>query len=782
MPYDNDYNRMIARDIDYFNRKYIMHCGTTGQGTIDYRLQMTGGCDDCGMQGAGAGSKTFHSGDDSSTECSSSDSDMEGGAILGLQAGTVLGGPKIKRNTRRLISSFSSLGAPIGFRRDINNDPLSIPAETPPAPPPEPAQVPGQPAVGKGGAILGHPRPFEERYMYKNPNFYTQPVKNVGNVKSSYSTLGRPDMPMTGIAYKAGENVYVRDLGNGKPNGNGYAGAGKDEDEEEDEEEEEGEEGGYNDSSSETSEDYDDRLLNRENNEIVKGYKSYMAGGYCSDVFKNELPPAVPAIASTVAPTTASVPAPTTEPVIGKGVKSRPPKQGGPSGPPKQGGPSGPPSKKSPEQKAKEREAKRKEQEAAKSKERGSNQDAKAKEREAKQKEKAKERDAKRKEKQDAKAKEKADKRAREAEAKAKERGAKGKVPPGTTEAPTSQKPMSKKEKAAKDREAKAAKDKEAKDAKAVKDAKGAKDTTPPKQPGAPGAPGQTTMPTNGPTWLTTANKALDLGLALVKVVDGFRMYSETPVDDFFDMYGDDLCDDLPDDAEIEDVIECLKEQGYDDEEIQKLLSLSQGAISTTPGKNITDALKVKISERDKGNVNKDTTCLDALNEIGDSIVAPQPEVRPVKKSASYFGGYFKETINATSHHQTTPKVQAQMNSKIGYGIPSSSQPKVYALPPPKQAPPKQPMMPMLGKGGKSRGYKEKNKNKEPQPKGYTLPPPKQNAPKEIATKEIASKQPMMPVSGKGKKSRADIVKQVMKEKGMSMIEASKHVKSNGLY
>jgi len=42
---------------------------------------------------------------------------------------------------------------------------------------------------------------------------------------------------------------------------------------------------------------------------------------------------------------------------------------------------------------------------------------------------------------------------------------------------------------------------------------------------------------------------------------------------------------------------------------------------------------------------------------------------------------------------------------------------------------------------------------------------------------------PKQLVSGKGKSNkRADIVKKVMKEQGLSMIEASKYVKANGLY
>lgn len=94
MPYDNEYNRMIARDIDYFNRKYVVHSDATGQGTIDYRSSYS----DNAKLGGGAGCAEYK---------------MKGGAILGLQDGTIMGGPKVRTPSRAVISTFSSLGAPI---------------------------------------------------------------------------------------------------------------------------------------------------------------------------------------------------------------------------------------------------------------------------------------------------------------------------------------------------------------------------------------------------------------------------------------------------------------------------------------------------------------------------------------------------------------------------------------------------------------------------------------------------------------------------------------------
>jgi len=94
MPYDNEYNRMLARDIDYFNRKYITHSDATGQGTVDYRSSYASNP----RVGGGAGSAEYK---------------LNGGAILGLQDGTVMGGPKVKPPNRAVLSTFSSLGAPL---------------------------------------------------------------------------------------------------------------------------------------------------------------------------------------------------------------------------------------------------------------------------------------------------------------------------------------------------------------------------------------------------------------------------------------------------------------------------------------------------------------------------------------------------------------------------------------------------------------------------------------------------------------------------------------------
>ena len=707
MPYDNDYNRMISRDIDYFNRKYVMHCSTTGQGTIDYRAEMSGGCNSC--EGGGAGSKTFHSGDDS-------DEEMSGGAILGIQSGTVLGGPETARETRRVISSFSSLGAPIGFSPNAINNPVSRAQDAPPpsaqpvgAPPAgaPPAGAPGAPPavprVGMGGAILGPLKSYENRYMYNSPNFSAAPVKDMRGVKVSLSSLGRPDMPKSGMTNKAGAEVYVRDLGNGDSDSDeGYTGAGE-------------YESSSSDSSSEYSSSEEEGLQRREHNETsqaVKRARNYLDGGVCSDlgyggVRKTGFKPK---------PAPAPKPKPggpgKNEPGKGPGDNvSAPPPPGGPKPPKPPSAPPGPP-------------------------------------------------------------------------APGKGPGGPGKGPGGPGKGPSDSSKPTKAEK----RKAKREAERQAKE--------NAPQTPAPNKPGkqsapaAPAAPAAASKPgapqanPSGPSWLTTANKAIDLGLAVVQVINGFKMFSDDPAGDFLDFYEDELCDDLGPNPKIEDIIQCLQDQGYDDEEIQNLLSLSQGAIGEQPGKEVSQSLKVKHDERKYGNKDKNTACMDAMNGVGDAEDKPSAEEKPVRKQASYFGGYFKETVNATEGQQRFPTVNAQMNSRIGFGKPivgkgdNEGQPSRKArrnamvpVPVPKKVAEIRPPSPL----------RPKTPPQPPQPQGKGKPKVGKGGPLKLPEMK---KESCKPVEGSGKKpnKRAEIVKKIMKEKGLKMIDASKYVKEHNLY
>jgi len=249
MPYDNEYNKKLARETDYNNRKYIAHCDTTGQGTINYRVNITtrvgyGGADGMGEatfcasgEGAGYGSDGEESDSDVSTISEvSGDGVGEGGqGILGIQDGTLLGGPKTRELTHRALSSFSSLGAPLVFHG--NSD---VPRPTgrlangtsnsglPGAPAPEaPAGAPAAsaPPTDASAANIntsGGPPPSSTGAAPE-----TGPVSGLGVVpglkpfkappvpitNSKYSYLTTARQYPSGYQYKAGKNVTVRDLG-----------------------------------------------------------------------------------------------------------------------------------------------------------------------------------------------------------------------------------------------------------------------------------------------------------------------------------------------------------------------------------------------------------------------------------------------------------------------------------------------------------------------------------------------------------------------------------------
>jgi hypothetical protein len=249
MPYDNEYNKKLARETDYNNRKYIAHCDTTGQGTINYRVNITtrvgyGGAEGMGEatfcasgEGAGYGSDGEESDSDVSTISElSGDGVGEGGqGILGIQDGTLLGGPKTRELTHRALSSFSSLGAPLVFHGNsdvprptgrlangTSNSGLPA-APAPEAPPGAPAaSAPPTDASAANINTSGGTPPAETG---ANPQIgpvsglgvvpglkpFSAPPVPITNSKYSYLTTAR-QYP-SGYQYKAGKNVTVRDLG-----------------------------------------------------------------------------------------------------------------------------------------------------------------------------------------------------------------------------------------------------------------------------------------------------------------------------------------------------------------------------------------------------------------------------------------------------------------------------------------------------------------------------------------------------------------------------------------
>jgi hypothetical protein len=152
MPYDNAYNRSVANHVNLINKKYVAHSDMTGQGTVDYNQAvnigegLSGGANPNSMMGSGysGGVAEYHKGPTASKKggnepmepCSCED--MEGGAILGFQEGTLIN-PK-KRESKDKSEPAVSVGV------------LGLPELKAPKPV---ARLPKIPAAGKviGNAV-----------------------------------------------------------------------------------------------------------------------------------------------------------------------------------------------------------------------------------------------------------------------------------------------------------------------------------------------------------------------------------------------------------------------------------------------------------------------------------------------------------------------------------------------------------------------------------------------------------------------------------------------------
>jgi hypothetical protein len=711
MPFNNNYNRSIARDIDFLNRNYITHCDSTGQGTINYRSQMNSG-----FIGSGKASKIF---------CNKNDSDSEeeyvgkGGAILGFEAGTILGGPRDRAQlqSKKEISTYSSLGAPIKISTAAIAD-AEEDAEQVNKPPPPPVE-----GEKTGGAILGMHKPYF-------------PATSEVNRRAPLTSAIRPHI---GSMMRAGRKVSVRDLGD-YDSESSYETS-------DDEAVEKGrlllasmdvvqpvaiikKEGGkkpkglnlIEEAKKKLDEHYRDMKVSgngishkrhredSEEEELEGGFAAALAKGaqvagraaarIASSAAKAAAR-AAKAAAKAAARKSASLARAaakraksianraknakkaknaknaklTKAPKNSKNLKGKKSKtmdrldklgnlaqgvssvikatQGGP------GGEDGGEGDNSGYMNEDEEEEEEDEEEAE---DEGEN-DVKEAEDEVKRKQ-AKERE------------QKTINKAKEGEAKGKQEL----------------------EKLKKD----------------VAEAKEGNDNP------------------EGPKWQKDKKVIEKENKKPVGNVLGYTMYSKTPVEDWDEFYNDEFGDFS--ESTIEQLITTLKMQAMDPEDIQQLLSQSQGAIKAKESKGVSSSITgAKIEPRtDVGNVNKNTTCMDAYNNVADASATAPKEARPVRKNDTYFGGYFKTTQKASRGVQEVMKEKAQMNASSLSG---------------------------MGKTPK-KGRKTKKE------------------------KLIESEMKSSSMSGMGKKpnARAEIVKQVMKEKGMKMIEASKYVKANNLY
>jgi len=814
MPYNNDYNRNIAAQINYINKRYIAMCDATGQGTINYRV----GMDDSGFVGSGKGSKRFkvdeyesdsdesvesvdsvegHTSDKSSSAllkqggCSS----CHGGAILGLQAGTVLGGPKVAKKTHRELVTKSSLGAPLDEMKlteavkvidtAINKPtPAELMKQKQEAQKQSPAQagapiagMPPPPMSGSGNAVIGGTA-LGLTYPY---SFGTNmPPPNLYYVPSNKSKLTNAIRPPEGSVYKAGKFVSVRDNGDF---------------------------GSFtfrHDTSSESESDYE-----------TSSEEEEQTGGYCN---------------STPAPMVGQGKKEEINPMSNPNLMLKNLREGDGQ-----------------DQAFQFRVIFEKCMNAAlrcddeEEKEKYLKLADKARQivelhdmegggllgaifKGAKAVAKATSKGAKAAAKGVAKTASKVGKVGRMAVkkgAKAIKQGVK-KLDAGDVldmastgyhlynafSQPQEEAPVEEEydeedyeqeygEEEAPEEEKKEEEPEEEEDIYGNK-----KSTSTTKKPvsGFASAQEQKTVgaPQNGPAWLKDTRAITETQQASkpLTVVKGYNIYSEHPEKDFIQYYEDEFGDFKG--KPIFDIIEELEDQGLEGEDIQQLLSQSQGVLQAAASKGISKSLLTGFKpDTDIGVKNASNVgCMDAYNNIADAKETVQKETRPVRQNNLYFatgaGKKGKKTGIKPAPTKRMNKLKERLSDiqeteklvKEGFDIMREMRDK-------KQ-------LEKIGKSTKKGGFFKETVKATRGVQTEVKPVAQMNASymaglgKPKRTRKTKAQMEGSDMSGMGKKKkeggakkpnkRAEIVKKIMKEKGMKMIEASKYVKANNLY
>jgi hypothetical protein len=829
MPYNNDYNRSISRDIDYFNKRYIAHCDSTGTGTQNYRVQMA-----TGLSGGGAGCApcNFDSSDDESVG--------EGGAILGLQAGTILGGPRTPSiPDRKEISSFSKLGAPISKNATEEKNKNDVPNVTPDAPPPPPDA--GAPPPKAGGAILGlTPYAFPAPAMTKN----------------KMSILSKAVQPPIGRMYRAGKFVSVRDLGDDDegPYNHQYKKSRYESDSdsdsssesESDDESESNYEGGYcGDLPTKISEvptrdigagkppvgdtakgkfnlerfadvglkamdKYDEEDDKEEDSEDEEAYerKQKKIGGYldlakkCHEMLEKNKGRLEGSGMLSVAAKGARLAA-------RFGMKAA---------------------------KAAAKAAAKGAKAAAKTAARGAKAAAKATARTAKAAAKGVAKGAKaaaRVAKRGARAVKQAATKASKATkgrfgdvagelasqgisalAKMASKGDEAGDYDYEEEEESEVEDEDEEDEDEEEEEEEGDDDKDADRADAEEEEEGEdEDEDDGGDDGgddgddAPKGMDQKQMmktlegklsgnkDQKGPKWLKDAKETQQTQKEPIDNILGFEIFSKTPEADFVALFGDQYGN--VEGKAITEIISGLQADGLKKEDIQKLLSQSQGALKTMAAKDVSETLKQQYDARqDFGNKNKNTSCMDAFNNVASKSETVQKETRPTRKNDTYFGtGAGKPELSDVSQKnmaniqksvkQKGKESQAvQEGLKFAKAISKNKQGIIDQIRKEKGLPPQLPAM----KGGffKETVKATRGVQKEMVPKSEMVASTMSGMGKPKKGKKVKSEMQGSDMSGMGKPKkpnpRAEIVKKVMAEKGLSMIEASKYVKANNLY
>jgi hypothetical protein len=268
-------------------------------------------------------------------------------------------------------------------------------------------------------------------------------------------------------------------------------------------------------------------------------------------------------------------------------------------------------------------------------------------------------------------------------------------------------------------------------------------------------------------------------------------MFSKTPVDDFADEFGDEYGD--AEGLSPEELIEMLQSppNNLSPEEIQELLKESQGATKVETGATTgpSASIKVKAKELAQGIKGKekapkilkegDKPCMEPLNAVADFSEGIAKEALPVRKMGAYFGsGKVKR-----SRRKVDPS-KLESNPNITEAIPATKGMPMTVVPKAQMQ-----SSTMSGMGIEPKGSKKRSRRKVDPSKLQSNPNITEAIPATIGiqTKVVPKAQMMAStMSGMGKvkkpNKRAEIVKKIMKEKGLKMIEASKYVKDNNLY
>jgi hypothetical protein len=258
-----------------------------------------------------------------------------------------------------------------------------------------------------------------------------------------------------------------------------------------------------------------------------------------------------------------------------------------------------------------------------------------------------------------------------------------------------------------------------------------------------------------------------------------YDMFSKTPVDDFADEFGDEYGD--VEGMKIENLIEMLQSPPHNlsPEEIQELLKESQGAVEVSTGATTgpSASIKVKAKELARGIKGKekapkilkegDKPCMEPLNAVADFSEGIAKEALPVRKTGAYFGSGKEKK----SRRKVDPS-KLQSNPNITEALPATKGMPMKVVP---KAQMQSSTMSGMGQVDPSKLQSNPNITE-------AVPATKGEQTKVVPKAQMQAG--TMSGMGKDKKpnKRAEIVKKIMKEKGLKMIEASKYVKENNLY